>query len=236
MPVGDKSKNNYLLKGLGQYADRYGVDFLPKGSHNPYSRSSLGGASDQIHEMNSWISKAVAVPGGAKTALDFVAKSTLIPTEGLASLSRTIAPISEFTSAVGTGMNVLGGVTSGISLAQDIKDLHGEKPTFDQAMNIADHATNIVSSAVSMIPVVGTVGSIALSVGEKLATGAIKAAHSVAEEKKETGQKHLDPGRWGQIVLESYTPKWMSKDWGEAYRDWKPRRNERRGRRRRTKI
>jgi hypothetical protein len=138
---------------------------------------------------------------------------------GLYNVMTDVGRVAETTSKIGTGLNAIGTVASGIRLGKDIYDsVKDGKVSFDTAMRMSDDATGIVSSIVSTVnPLAG----LALTAGEKLVTSMVKGAEAVKEEKKKEGVKHLKPGVWLDTVVKASTPAWMTTDIGSAYRKWK---------------
>jgi hypothetical protein len=97
----------------------------------------------------------------------------------------TFTEIGKITNPIGNVTTAIGGLTSGINLGLDIANaVNDKKVSFDNAMNIADDATGIVSSALSFIPGIGVPLSLAASIGEKLVTGGIKAGKAVKKRKR----------------------------------------------------
>jgi hypothetical protein len=137
-------------------------------------------------------------------------------------IPETISNVAKIGDAVGKITGAVGAVTSGVGLGFDIANaVKDKKVTFDNAMNMADDATGLVSAAVGFIPGIGAPLSIGLTAGEKLITGIIKGAEAVKKEKEAEGVKHLTPGVWLETVVKANTPAWMTEDIGEAYRNYK---------------
>jgi hypothetical protein len=165
-----------------------------------------------ITEATSDTAHAAQVASAASTA------------SGIASTAESVAESAG--KVIGPAANVAGGVLSGIGLGFNIADAVKEKKengkvSFDTAMNIADNATGVVAAAANFIPVVGTGISIALSVGEKVVTSAIRAGKAVAEEKKREGVKHLKPADWLKITIDAIFPHWMTTDFKTLWEEHK---------------
>ncbi|GHU22824.1 hypothetical protein FACS189472_15750 [Alphaproteobacteria bacterium] len=177
--------------------------------------------SSTIDNINTGLSAANAVVSHASDAVD-VAKTFGIGVPE--TVSKVASTASEFGSAAGPMLSGVGAVTSGVSLGFDIANAKkAGKVTFDNAMNIADDATGVVSGIAGMFPGVGTAVGVGLTVGEKLVTGGFKAAHAVKEEEKRLGVKHLTPNQWLSTVGE-FTPKWWqlqigSKEWHDYWKN-----------------
>jgi hypothetical protein len=147
-------------------------------------------------------------------------------------IPEAITNIEKLSNNVGTVSTAIGGLTSGVNLGLDIASaVNDKKVSFDNAMNIADDATGIVSSALSFIPGVGVPLSISASIGEKLITGGIKAGKAVKDEKAKningetwidkSGKKHLKGGVWLDTVIRSNAPSWMVDDIGTQIKNYK---------------
>jgi hypothetical protein len=128
----------------------------------------------------------------------------------VASAGRVAGGVSAATGAVGTGL-------AAVSLGKDIYDaLDKGKVTFDNAMHFADDGTALVAGTLGLaVPGIGSAIGLGLTVGEKIVTGAIKAAKAVKEEKKKEGVDHLKPDVWLDTVGRSIFPEWMFEEWGK---------------------
>jgi hypothetical protein len=210
--------------------------------------SVVGGVAGNVTKPLELISKATgyAVPvmdttrvipmvemgvnaGNAANAASEVADvARATATAGSNGLSEAVGTISKVGEGVGKVAGAAGAVLSTASLGMDIANaIHDKKVTFDNAMRMADDGTAIVTSALGMIPGVGTALSLGLLGGEKVVTAIIKGAKAVKDKKKELGVKHLKPGEWLDTVIKASTPAWMNKDIGEAYREWKKNKPQR---------
>jgi hypothetical protein len=175
-------------------------------------------------EMGATASTATDAARAASEAAD-IARATASETQLLPEAISTIAKVGE---GVGKVAGAAGAALSGVSLGMDIANaVKDKKVTFDNAMRMADDGTGLVASAVGLIPGVGTALSLGLLGGEKVVTAIIKGAKAVKDMKKELGVKHLKPGVWLNTVVNASVPSWMTKDIGEAYREWKKNKPQR---------
>jgi hypothetical protein len=173
------------------------------------SVSAVGGIEGVVNSVES-----LGRPSNFVQMSSGLEKEVIVP--------ETISNVAKIGEAAGKITGAIGAVTSGVGLGFDIANaVKDKKVTFDNAMNIADDATGLVSAAVGFIPVVGVPLSIGLTAGEKVVTGIIKGAKAVKEEKEAEGVKHLKPGVWLDTVVKANTPAWMTADIGEAYRNYK---------------
>jgi hypothetical protein len=129
----------------------------------------------------------------------------------VASAGKVAGGVSAAAGAVGTGL-------SAVSLGKDIYDaLDKGKVTFDNAMHFADDGTALVAGTLGLAePGIGSAIGLGLTVGEKIVTGAIKAAKAVKEEKKREGVDHLKPAVWFDTVGKAIFPDWMFKELGKT--------------------
>jgi hypothetical protein len=149
----------------------------------------------------------------------------------------TFTEIGKITNNIGNVTTAIGGLTSGIKLGLDIANaVNDKKVSFDNAMNIADDATGVVSSALSFIPGVGVPLSIAASIGEKLVTGGIKAGKAVKEDKEKEHVKHLKPGIWLDTVVDATTPHWMNTDFKTLKQEYKKNKPIREAQKKQEKV
>jgi hypothetical protein len=163
----------------------------------------------------------------ASTASEVADVARATASAGSEGISEAISTVSKVGEGVGKVAGAAGAVLSTASLGMDIANaVKDHKVTFDNAMRMADDGTGIVASVVGLIPGVGTALSGGLLGGEKVVTAIIKGAKAVKEKKKELGVKHLKPGVWLDTVVKASTPAWMTKDIGEAYREWKKNKPE----------
>jgi hypothetical protein len=197
--VGQYAKNNYLQRGLQRF--------------NPYdiiSEDILSGT----RLANTGVGFASAIPSLATEGFNLLSKAgqmdNALNSYKVVSKLGSVAPLAE---EIGGAANVVGGVLGGISLGKDISDaVKDKRVTFDNAMKMADDGTAVVSTAASFIPVIGTGLSLALTGGEKLVTGIIKADKAVKERKKELGVKHLGFDEWSNTVEKAILPNSMTKE------------------------
>jgi hypothetical protein len=175
-------------------------------------------------EMGATAGTATNAARAASEAAD-IARATASETQLLPEAISNIAKVGE---GVGKVAGAAGAALSGVSLGMDIANaVKDKKVTFDNAMRMADDGTGLVASAVGLIPGVGTALSLGLLGGEKVVTAIIKGAKAVKDMKKELGVKHLKPGVWLNTVVNASVPSWMTKDIGEAYREWKKNKPQR---------
>jgi hypothetical protein len=117
---------------------------------------------------------------------------------------------------------VVGGVLAGAGLANDIyTDVKKGKVDFNDAMNLADDSTGVISAGLSFIPGIGVPLSLGLTGLEKLVTSGIKIGKAVADEKKKEGVKHLGFSNWMDTATNAVLPSWTTKDIGEAWHEHK---------------
>ncbi|GHU21432.1 hypothetical protein FACS189472_14090 [Alphaproteobacteria bacterium] len=167
--------------------------------------------------MNTGVGVASSIASHASDAVDVAKTIGIGVPETVSSLATTA---SEVGKAAGGVLGAVGAAASGVSLGFDIANAKKEgKVTFDNAMNIADDATGVVSGIASMFPGPGSAVGLGLTIGEKIATTPFKAYHAVKEEEKKEGVKHLKPGVWMRTVIDEFTPKWWSLDIGS--KEWK---------------
>jgi hypothetical protein len=168
---------------------------------------------------------AGSAANAASEAADIARATASAGSNGISEAVSTVAKVGE---GIGKVAGAAGATLSAVSLGMDIANaVKDKKVTFDNAMRMADDGTALVSSALGMIPGVGTALSLGLLGGEKVVTAIIKGAKAVKDKKKELGVKHLKPGLWLKTVMEASTPSWMNKDIGEAYREWKKNKPQR---------
>jgi hypothetical protein len=163
-----------------------------------------------VHDINSALSFGTAVVG---------LPNKLAQLANYGGLPSALSSVGKVASTVGTGLNVIGGATSAISLGKDIYDAVKNKHVgFDDAMKISDDATGVASAIGSAInPLLG----LGITLGEKIVTGAIKADKAVKEEKKRQGVEHLKTQDWFDTVWTANTSDWMNQDIGELVKEHK---------------
>jgi hypothetical protein len=252
MPVGEYFKakyiKNYLEKRcpLNDYSDYiddedklripkikydYGVNSVnpvnpvnPVNSHFSDSNYSIArNTNSNFKLLNSATGLSTNIPSIPTYMKDFGLINS-VP-ETISSIGKIAGPIGKATTLIGGGLS---GINLGLYIAYAVQD---KKVDFDNAMNIADDATGIVSSALSMIPGVGVPLSLAASIGEKVITGAIKAIKAVKDEKAKnisgenwidkSGQKHLKASVLFDNTTRANFPSWMVDDIGTQIKDYK---------------
>jgi hypothetical protein len=258
MPLGEYSKNNFLIRGLQQSKldeDEYGLttkvlkNYVLKFTISgiPYMEedvrpkpTAFENVDERIHEtirdardVAGVANMVTSAPGLAIMGYNTLRGAGMLEdsVKLYNALSR-IQPAAEGLNKFSNGLNVVGGALSAANLGNDISTAVKEKHvSFDNAMRMSDNATGVASAAISMIPGVGMPLSLALQGGEKLVTGIVNGAIAVKDEKKREGVKHLDPKSWISTVWEANTPAWTNADIGDAYRQWKRKAFERKAER-----
>jgi hypothetical protein len=227
-----------------------GIPYEPRSASKPNNNltnsfaDKLYDTAHEIHSYDTLASMATTAPSIPKYTLGVMssidnylqpANKLLQPTDvaNLSKLVSTLEPIQNVSSKIGSALNVVSGVTSGLELGKDIYDAVKNKHVdFDNAMKISDNATGVVSAAASAInPLAG----LAITAGEKLVTGVIKGTKAVKDEKKREKVDHLKPDVWLNTVWHATTPAWMNEDIGGAYRNWKNKAPDRKAARKQKK-
>jgi hypothetical protein len=133
------------------------------------------------------------------------------------SMAKGLEPVTNVTSVIGEGLNVVGGGLSALGLTKDIiQAVQDKKVTFDNAMDIADDATGLATSIIAAaVPGVGSAIALGIGIGEKAVTSIIKGVRAIKAEEKRLGRK-LTFNEGAQQVLDANGMGWMSKDIGQA--------------------
>jgi hypothetical protein len=198
-----------------------------KGSQATQTIDAISGAKTGVSVGAAVVNKGAKIASKAVSALANGA-ATLSNVENVANIATTatnaLNTAAEVADTVGDVASGVGVVVSGAGLASNIVDAVNEHNqtghvSFDTSMRIADNATGIVSGVASMIPVVGTGISIALTAGEKLVTGIIKIVRAEKEAKKKNHGKNLGFFEGAQVALDAVTPHWMNTDFSELKKE-----------------